>query len=57
MDFDTRLIHSGVGSIPSGMRLHFSHFEVEPRDVFEKVKVCHKGAERFIVAESSAKAL
>jgi hypothetical protein len=45
MALATRLVASGVGSIPRGMREHLLILRVEARDVPEKVEIRLQGSE------------
>ena len=43
--FQICLSHSGVGSIPNGIRLHFLNLQIETGDFFEEIEVRLEGAE------------
>ena len=60
MDFETRLVHSGVGSIPRGTRLHFLILKSSPETDLKRSKfflrVLRSYDDWIIVAMSSANA-
>lgn len=61
MDFATRLVHAGVGSMPSGIRLHFFILKASPETSLKRPKfflrVLRSCSDWIIVAISSAKTL
>ena len=61
MDFDTCLVLSGVGSMPSGISLHFVILRASPETSLKRSKfflrVLRSCSDWIIVAISSAKAL